>query len=177
MLASERRQLRSQSARGNSPRSGRSGRRLYRAVASGNSGSAGTGSAARPVTATKGAAPGLSLLPSKGGVFGAEYLNPRLIIRPRRWLDLKTGVVIAQTTADLVDPYHQGALGNIANYDGGDARRHDLGTNVRIPIDTTATVQAGVEGGVLFPGHAFDDVAGGRLANPYLVNLSLGLQF
>lgn len=129
------------------------------------------------------AAPGLGLLPSKGGVFGAQYLNPRMIIRPRRWLDLKTGVVIAQTTADLVDPYHQGALGNIATYDGGDPRRHDLGleldlgANVRIPVDTTATVQAGVEGGVLFPGHAFDDVAGGRLANQYLVNLALGIQF
>ena len=100
-----------------------------------------------------------------------------------RVLDLKTGVVIAQTSADLVDPYHQGALGNIASYDGGDSRRHDLGieldfgANVRIPVDTTATVQAGVEGGVLFPGHAFDDVAGVRLANQYLVNLALGLQF
>lgn len=128
-------------------------------------------------------APGLGLLPSKGGVFGAQYLNPRMVIRPRRWLDLKTGVVIAQTTSDLVDPYHEGALGNIANYDGGDSRRHDLGleldfgANVRIPIDTTATVQAGLEGGVLFPGHAFDDVAGGRLANQYLVSLMLGLQF
>jgi hypothetical protein len=129
------------------------------------------------------AAPGLDLLPSRGAVFGAEYLNPRMIFRPRRWLDLKTGVVIAQTTADLVDPYHQDALGNVANYEGGISRRHDLGleldlgASLRIPVDTTATVQAGVEGGVLFPGHAFDDANGGRLSNQYLVSLALGLQF
>ncbi len=129
------------------------------------------------------AAPGLDLLPSRGAVFGAQYLNPRMIFRPRRWLDLKTGVVIAQTTADLVDPYRHGALGNVANYDGGNSRRHDLGLEIdlgisaRIPVDTTATAQVGVEGGVLFPGHAFDDVNGGRLSNQYLVSLALGLQF
>ncbi len=129
------------------------------------------------------AAPGLDLLPSRGAVFGAQYLNPRMIFRPRRWLDLKTGVVIAQTTADLVDPYHQDALGNVANYEGGISRRHDLGleldlgASLRIPVDTTATVQAGVEAGVLFPGHAFDDENGGRLPNQYLVSLALGLQF
>ncbi len=129
------------------------------------------------------AAPGLDLLPSRGAVFGAQYLNPRMIFRPRRWLDLKTGVVIAQTTTDLVDPYHQDALGNVANYEGGISRRHDLGleldlgASLRIPVDTTATVQAGVEAGVLFPGHAFDDENGVRLPNQYLVSLALGLQF
>jgi hypothetical protein len=128
-------------------------------------------------------APGLGLLPSRGAVFGAQYLNPRAIFRPRRWLDIKTGVLVAQTTADLVDPYHHGALGNAVNYDGGESRRHDLGleldlgASVRIPVDTTATVQAGVEGGVLFPGHAFDSAAGIGLSNQYLVNLALGLQF
>lgn len=128
-------------------------------------------------------APGLGLLPSRGAVFGAQYLNPRAIFRPQRWLDLKTGVLIAQTTADLVDPYHYGALGNATNYDGGKARRHDLGlefdfgASVRIPVDTTATLQAGIEGGVLFPGHAFDNAAGVGLSNQYLVNLALGLQF
>jgi hypothetical protein len=129
------------------------------------------------------AAPGVGLLPSNGGVFGAQYLNPRFVLRPRRWLDLKGGAVIAQSTADLVDPYHVGAIGNYANYDGGDARRHDLGleldagADVRIPVETAATVQAGFEGGVLFPGHAFDDAAGQRLANQYVGNLKLGIQF
>jgi hypothetical protein len=128
-------------------------------------------------------APGLGLLPSRGAVFGAQYLNPRATFRPRRWLDLKAGVLVAQTTADLVDPYHYATLGDVTNYDGGEARRHDLGleldfgANVRIPVDTTATVQAGVEGGVLFPGHAFDTATGVGLPNQYLVNLAMGLQF
>jgi hypothetical protein len=128
-------------------------------------------------------APGVQLLPSKGGVFGAEYINPRVIFRPRNFLDLKGGVVIAQTTADLVDPYHVGALGNLRNYDGGNPRKHDLGVELdlgadaRIKIDQNATVQVGAEAGVLFPGHAFDDALGSRLGNQYLGNFKLGLQF
>jgi hypothetical protein len=129
------------------------------------------------------AAPGIELLPSNGGVFGAQYVNPRFVFRPRRWVDLKGGVVLAQTTADLVDPYQAGALGNARNYDGGDARKHDLGVEIdagaafRVQVDQVSTIQAGVEGGVLFPGHAFDDASGARLPNQYLASVQLGLQF
>lgn len=129
------------------------------------------------------AAPGLEYLPSNGGVFGAQYVNPRFVVRPRRWLDLKGGVVIAQTTADFVDPYQFGALGNARNYDGGDPRSHDLGVELdagaaaRIRVDSVATLQVGAEGGVLFPGHAFDDASGNRLANQYVASVQLGLQF
>jgi hypothetical protein len=129
------------------------------------------------------AAPGLQLLSSNGGISGAQYLNPRFVIRPKHWLDLKGGVVIAQTTADFVDPYHFGALGNAANYDGGDPHRHDLGVELdvgvatRIKVDASATVQLGAEGGLLFPGHAFDDAAGRGLANQYLGTVQVGLQF
>ncbi len=129
------------------------------------------------------AAPGVQLLHSRGGVFGAEYINPRVIFRPRNFIDLKGGVVIAQTTADFVDPYHVGALGNLRNYDGGNPRKHDLGieldfgADARIKIDQNATVQVGAEAGVLFPGHAFDDALGVSLPNQYLGNFKLGLQF
>jgi hypothetical protein len=128
-------------------------------------------------------APGLEFLPSNGGVFGAEYINPRFVFRPRRWVDLKGGVVIAQTTADFVDPYQFAALGNARNYDGGDPKKHDLGVELdvgaafRIPLEKYATIQAGVEGGVLFPGHAFDNAQGDRLPNQYLTSVQLGLQF
>ena len=128
-------------------------------------------------------APGLEFLPSNGGVFGAEYINPRFVFRPRRWVDLKGGVVIAQTTADFVDPFQFGVLGNARNYDGGDPKKHDLGVELdvgaafRIPLERYATIQAGVEGGVLFPGHAFDDAKGDRLPNQYLTSVQVGLQF
>lgn len=127
--------------------------------------------------------PGLDLLPSKGGVFGATYLNPRFIVRPRPWLDLKGGIVIAQTTADFVDPYHAGALGSFANYDGGDARRHDLGVELdlgfmtRIVFRQGTTIELGAEGGALFPGHAFDDADGRGLANQYLGNFKVGVLY
>ena len=129
------------------------------------------------------AAPGLEYLPSNGGVFGAQYINPRLVVRPRRWLDLKAGAVIAQTTADFVDPYHFVALGNARNYDGGDPRLHDLGVELdlgaaaRITLDPSATLQIGAEGGVLFPGHAFDDASGNTLPTQAVGTLQLGLQF
>ena len=129
------------------------------------------------------AAPGLEYLSSNGGVFGAQYINPRFVARPRRWLDLKGGVVIAQTTADLVDPYRFGALGNVRNYDGGDPRAHDLGVELdagaaaRVQLDPSAVLQVGAEGGVLFPGRAFDDAAGNKLPNQYVGALQLGLQF
>jgi len=129
------------------------------------------------------ATPGLDLLPSKGGVFGATYLNPRFVVRPRPWLDLKGGVLIAQTTADFVDPYHAGALGNFANYDGGDPRRHDLGVELdlgfmtRIAFREGTTIELGGEGGAFFPGHAFDDASGRGLENQYLANLKAGILY
>jgi len=129
------------------------------------------------------AAPGLQYLPSQGGVFGTTYVNPRVIVRPRSFLDLKLGAVFAQTTADFVDPYHFGALGNVSNFDGGDSGRHDLGVEVdagfdlRLGVDRLTHVQIGAEGGVLFPGHAFDDENGVGLETQYVGNVKLGMQF
>ncbi len=127
--------------------------------------------------------PGLEFLPSEGGIFGATYFNPTVVVRPKRWIDVKGGVVIAQTTADFVDPYHVGALGNYANYDGGNSKRHDLGveldlgSDVRIPVRTGFCAQLGVEGGVLFPGNAFDNALGAHLPNQYVLNTKAGVQF
>ncbi len=128
-------------------------------------------------------APGIEFLPSEGAIFGASYVNPTVVVRPRRWLDLKGGVVVAQTTADFVDPFRAGAFGNYASYDGGDETAHDLGieldlgADARIPLAPGLLMQTGVEGGVLFPGGAFDAADGTGLGTQYLVNAKLGAQF
>lgn len=130
--------------------------------------------------------PGLQFLPSEGGVFGATYLNPRFLVRPKRWVDVKLGFVLAAATSDVVDPYQAGAKGNYANYDGGDPTRRDLGLEIdtgadfRIPIGAEPTqtrLELGVEGGVLFPGHAFDDADARPLPTQFAINTKLGMQF
>lgn len=127
--------------------------------------------------------PGLQFLPSNGGVFGATYLNPRFLFRPIRQIDAKLGFVFAQATADVVDPYQAGALGTYANYDGGNPRSRDLGVEIdlgidaRVPLERMVTLELGAEGGVLFPGRAFDDEAGNALPEQLLANTKVGLQF
>lgn len=127
--------------------------------------------------------PGLQFLPSEGGVFGATYLNPTMVIRPKKWLDLKGGVVIAQTSADFVDPFQVGALGDYKNYDGGDPKAHDLGIEFdlgidgRVNVSDSITVQMGAEGGVLFPGGALRHESGVDMPNQYVLNTKLGLQY
>jgi hypothetical protein len=80
-------------------------------------------------------APGSDLLPSNGGIFGATYLNPTLVVRPLPTLDLKVGAVIAQATSDVVDPVRLATTGRFANYDGGDARRRDLGVELDLGVE------------------------------------------
>jgi hypothetical protein len=123
------------------------------------------------------------LLPSNGGVFGAEYVNPTVIVRPRRWLDLKAGAVVAQTTADLVDPYRVATEGAYVNYRGGDAKRHDLGVELDAGVEARASLaygfrlQVGAQAGVLFPGGALADAAGAGMKTPWLSLLRAGIQF
>lgn len=127
--------------------------------------------------------PGTHLLPSNGGIFGATYLYPTFIYRPHRALDTKLGIVIAQTTSDVVDPYQLNALGRVRNWDGGDSARHDLGIEIdagfewRLALGHGLTLQLGAEGGVLFPGHAFDDVNGSSMPNQYMAVGRAGLQY
>ncbi|MFW5740101.1 MAG: hypothetical protein ACOC1F_07015 [Myxococcota bacterium] len=127
--------------------------------------------------------PGLQFYPSNGGVFGATYLYPTLVVRPQPWLDLKGALVVAQTTADFVDPYRFGVYGAVDNPRGGDPKRHDLGVEldagaeVRMSLAYDMTLQLGLEAGILFPGHALDDRYGNALPRQGLVVGHLGLQY
>jgi hypothetical protein len=127
--------------------------------------------------------PGVDLIPSNGGVFGAQYINPTAIYRPRRWLDLKGGMVVAQATSDIVDPYRLAVSGSYVNYRGGDPKKKDLGVELdagveaRVPLEYGMTAQIGAQGGVLFPGGALADASGARLHTPWLFVGRFGVLF
>ncbi|MBX3182017.1 MAG: hypothetical protein KIT72_10835 [Polyangiaceae bacterium] len=127
-------------------------------------------------------APGADLLPSDGAVFGATYLNPTLVYRPARATDFKFGAVIAQTTADFVDPVQVTTEGRFVNYDGGPAASHDLGLELdlgvehRLALDHGMALELGAQGGVLFPGRALAGPSG-DLRTQYLGVARVGLQF
>jgi hypothetical protein len=127
--------------------------------------------------------PGSDLLPSNGGVFGAQYVNPTVLVRPLRWLDLKAGVVVAQATADVVDPYRLATQGAYVNYEGGDPKRHDLGVELdggfetRFRLDYGMRVMLGGQAGVLFPGGALADANGQTIPTQWVAIGRAGFLF
>jgi hypothetical protein len=128
-------------------------------------------------------APATQFYPSNGGVFGATYLYPTLVVRPWHWLDLKGAMLLAQSTCWNIDPYRTGTTRVNQGSLGADPARRDLGmeldfgTEVRVPMQYDVTLQLGAQAGILFPGHAFDTVFGNGLANQYVALGRLGLQF
>jgi len=127
--------------------------------------------------------PGTNLLASNGGVFGAEYINPTVVFRPWKWLDLKAGAVLAEATADVVDPYRLATKGSYVNYLGGSARSRNLGVEtdggleVRIPLGYGMSTVVGAQGGVLFPGAALADALGQTMKTPWILLGRFGFFF
>jgi hypothetical protein len=126
---------------------------------------------------------GAELIPTNGGVSGAIYLFPHAIFRPLDWLDVRIGSVIGWSSVDVVDPYRQRAEGRSANFRGGDPRRRDLGVELdasiraRVPLSDLVRLDLGLEGGILFPGGAFDDENDVRMGEVGLARLRGGLVF
>ena len=127
--------------------------------------------------------PGADLLPTNGGVSGAQYINPTAIVRPRPWLDVKGGLLIAQATADVVDPYLVATSGSYVNSRRGDPKKRDygveadLGVEARLPLDYGMVFNVGAQAGVLFPGAALEDQTGEALKTPWLAIGRAGLLF
>jgi hypothetical protein len=127
--------------------------------------------------------PGVDLLPSNGGVFGAQYVNPTFIYRPRHFIDLKGGMVVAQSTADVVDPYRLATQGSYVNYRGGDRRKKDLGVEfdagfeMRFPLDYDLKATVGGQAGLLLPGGALENADGVRMPPQWIAIGRLGLLF
>lgn len=127
--------------------------------------------------------PGVDLLPSNGGVFGAQYVNPTFIYRPRHFIDLKGGMVVAQSTADVVDPYRLATQGSYVNYRGGDRRKKDLGVELdagfeaRFPLDYDLKAVVGAQAGLLLPGGALENADGVRMPPQWIAIGRLGLLF
>jgi len=122
-------------------------------------------------------------LATDGSVAGATYLAPVVVLRPIRDLDLEAGAVIAQATADVVDPVQLFRDGRAVNFDGGDPRAHDLGleldagVELRVPLTTGLCIQLGAEGAALFPGYALADADGRRNPTAVAVMSRLGVQY
>ncbi len=104
-----------------------------------------------------------------GAVQNAIYGNLVLRWRPVTPLDLRVGVLYAVPAADLMDAYQTAIQGGYPTSYGGrvqsrGAYGHELDTRAtwRFDLPGGLALDVGPEGGVLFPGGAFDGVAGLR---------------
>lgn len=126
---------------------------------------------------------GAELLPSSGAVTNAAYFYPTATINVTRWLDVRTGAVLAVSTSDFVDPVRTNLYGTAQNYRGGNARSRDLGLELdlgfqgRNTLPGGAKVLWGAQGAVFFPGRAWDDGAGQALPTRWLGVVRLGAEY
>jgi hypothetical protein len=122
-------------------------------------------------------------LATRGGIAGASYLNPVLLVRPSADLALKLGAVVASATTAVVDPGTLATRSVRANFDGGSplgrslGSELDLGAELTLPLDAPMLLRLSVEGALAFPGSAFDAADGRSLGTQSLTTAGLGLTF
>jgi hypothetical protein len=127
--------------------------------------------------------PGIDSLPTDGAVAGASYLNPTFVFRPNAGVDLAFGVLVAQSTADVVDPYRVASEGSLVNYRGGSPRGRDYGVELDLGLEKRWVSEAGLvpqlgfQTGVLLPGTALADAKGNTPPAPWVFQGRAGLQF
>lgn len=126
---------------------------------------------------------GAELIPTNGGVSGAFYLFPTASWRPWDFLEGRLGAVLGFASADIVDPYRQRSESRSVNFRGGNPGNRDYGVEIDAAILAHGEIASGVElnggieGGILFPGHAFDDENGRTMSEVGMARLRLGISF
>jgi hypothetical protein len=122
-------------------------------------------------------------LATRGGIAGASYLNPVLLVRPTPDFLLKLGAVLATATTPLVDPGTLAARGVRRNFDGGSPRGRalgselDVGGELTLPLDAPTLLRLSIESALAFPGSAFDAEDGTHLGTQSSIMGGLGLTF
>jgi hypothetical protein len=92
-------------------------------------------------------------------------------------------MLLAWATADYISPVAVAIDGTFTNYDGGDADgqflgfQFDMGVEYRHGLPVAGTLQLGAEGGLFFPGSAFEDANGDGLGIQWMAVGQLGLQY
>lgn len=124
----------------------------------------------------------LDRLPTRGSASNTIVIFPRFWWRPSVGLELYGGPLFAFAAADNVDPLNSRLAGGVprnafdAAPGGYLGTELDLGARFRLMVADTQ-VTAGMEGGILWPGSAFQDPDGRRLDAVLGGRLMLGYNF
>jgi hypothetical protein len=104
----------------------------------------------------------VNALPTAGGLTDALYFHPKARYALAERFELWGGPLVAFAPGRVVDPYEttRATDGRTKNSRGGDSDRQFLGTELDVGVRARLVVrglwlQAGVQGGVYFPGRAF----------------------
>jgi hypothetical protein len=111
--------------------------------------------------------PGTNMLPTKGRVNGAMYINPTIQIQPLEQLTVMAGFLYAWSAVPFAQSYQTFKNGGVnTNLYGLQGPSRDLGYEVDVGFDWDQEifgdlrVVAGVQAGWFFPGSAFDCPSG-----------------
>lgn len=111
---------------------------------------------------------GVQYVPTRGTVTNAVYIQPKLRYSFRERFEVWTGPLLAASAVPVVDQYTTRLDGGSAhNSIGGAANRRYMGTELDLGLRARYMIrqvwlQAGLQGGILFPGKAFVRPTGER---------------
>jgi hypothetical protein len=111
---------------------------------------------------------GTQYIPTRGTVTNAFYAHPKVRYAFREHFEVWGGPLVAASAVPIVDPYVTRLEGGSAhNSLGGASERRYMGTELDLGLRTryglkNLWLMVGLQGGILFPGRAFERRGGGR---------------